>query len=327
MGANCETPVAVFLYNRPDTTARMIEAVAAVEPETLYVVADGPVDERDAERCAAARAAVEDRIDWDCDVRRTYRERNHGVASVHEGIDWVFEREREAIFVEDDCVPNESFFEFCEAMLERYRDDERIMSVNGTNRHETWKADRQDYHFVTYQGVWGWATWRRAWEHYDPEMREWADPEVRNRVRDVICDDEQVAYQFERFRKRYEGESVAWSKPWRFAITINNGLSVVPARNLVSNIGFDERGIHTTDPESDLAEIPRYELSAPYEGPDAVAPDRRYQRTYFERFERTSRREKALEYGTRRGKQLAARLLPPTITDALKRRLEGTHSR
>ncbi|ELY55681.1 hypothetical protein [Natronococcus jeotgali] len=223
MGAYCETPVAVFLYNRPDTTARMIEAVAAVEPETLYVVANGPVDERDAERCAAARAAVEDRIDWDCDVRRTYRERNHGVSSVHEGIDWVFEREQEAIFVEDDCVPNESFFEFCEAMLERYRDDERIMSVNGTNRLETWKTDRRDYHFVTYQGVWGWATWRRAWEHYDPEMREWADPGVRNRVRDVICDDEQVAYQFERFRKRYEGESVAWSKPWRFAITINNG--------------------------------------------------------------------------------------------------------
>ncbi|MEM4782538.1 MAG: hypothetical protein QXG03_13385, partial [Halalkalicoccus sp.] len=98
----------------------------------------------------------------------------------------MFDREDEAIIVEDDCVPNDSFFAFCEAMLDRYREDERVMSVNGTNRLETWKADRQDYHFVTYQGVWGWATWRRAWEAYDPAMAKWADPEVRKRMRDAL---------------------------------------------------------------------------------------------------------------------------------------------
>lgn len=320
--SRCETPVVLPMYNRPDTTIKAFEAIAAVEPETLYVIADGPTDERDAERCRATRAIVEEGVDWPCEVNRRYRERNHGVSSVAKGLDWVFEYEEAAIVVEDDCVPNESFFAFCEAMLERYREDERVMSINGTNRLETWKTERQDYHFVTYQGVWGWATWRRAWDQYDPEMKRWADPEVRNRVRDVICDDEQFAYQKERFAKRYRGESVAWSKPWRFAITINNGLSVIPAKNLVTNVGFDERAIHTTDPESDLAELPRYELSAPYEAPPAVVPDRRFERTYFERFERTDQWERAREEGIQRAKELAVRVLPESTKDSLKRRLD-----
>ena len=316
----CETPVVLAIYNRPDTTAQVVKRLAAVEPETVYVVADGPVDAEDAERCRAARAVVEEGIDWPCELHRRYRDRNHGVSSVAKGLDWVFSREREAIVLEDDCVPNDSFFAFCEAMLERYRDDERIMSVNGTNRLETWKDDRQDYHFVTYQGVWGWATWRRAWRTYDPEMHKWTDPEVRDRVRDVICDDEQFAYQYERFRKRYEGSSVAWSKPWRFAITVNNGLSVIPSKNLVSNVGFDERGIHTTDSDSDLAEIPRYDHSPWYEGPGHVMPDRQYERRYFERFERTTVREEATKRGVRRAKGVGARVLPEGVKDVLKRR-------
>ncbi|MEM4780537.1 MAG: hypothetical protein QXG03_03100, partial [Halalkalicoccus sp.] len=145
----------------------------------------------------------------------------------------------------------------------------------------------------------------------------------RNRVRDALADDEQFAYQKERFEKRFRGESIAWSKPWRFAITIDNGLSVIPAKNLVSNVGFDERAIHTTDPESDLADLPRYELAPPFEGPPTFVPDRRYQRAYFERFERTGRVEAIREAGVQRAKELAVFVLPEGLKDALKRRLEG----
>lgn len=314
------TPVVLPIHDRPEETARVAEAVAAVEPPTLYVVADGPEagDPDAAERCRAARQAVERAIDWNPEVHRRYRERNHGVESVAEGLDWVFEREPEAIVVEDDCVPNRDFFRFCEAMLERYRDDDRVMAVNGTNRLGTW-GGRGDYHFVTYQGVWGWATWREAWERYDPEMSGWPDPEVQGRIREAIGDDERFAYQRERFQRRYDGESVAWSKPWQYTMYLHGGLAVVPPKNLVSNVGFGEGAIHTTDPDSPLADLARYGLEFPLEEPPSIEPDRAYERECFERFRRTGRLEAAAERLERFGKEAAVSYLPEPALDRLKR--------
>ncbi|WP_198667841.1 hypothetical protein [Saliphagus sp. LR7] len=314
------TPVVLPIYDRPETTARVVKAIAAVEPPTFYIVADGPVgDDAAAERCGAARRAVEEGIDWEPEVHRRYRDHNHGVASVAEGLDWVFEREPEAIIVEDDCVPTREFFRFCETMLERYRGDERVMSINGTNRLGTWTEGGGDYHFVTYQGVWGWATWRKAWDRYDPEMGGWPDPRIRRRIREAIGDDERFAYQRDRFEKRYRGESVAWSKPWQYAMLVTGGLAAVPARNLVSNVGFGERAIHTTDPDSPLADLPRYDLEFPLEDPPVVEPDRAYERACFERFKKTGRLEAAREHLERRGKHAAVRYLPDPVVERVKR--------
>lgn len=320
-GWELSTPVVLPIYDRPGTTARVVKALAAVEPPRLYVVADGPDagDPAAAERCEAARRAVEEGIDWDPEVHRRYRDRNHGVQSVAEGLDWAFEHEPEAIIVEDDCVPNRDFFRFCEAMLERYRGDERVMAVNGTNRLETWTEGGGDYHFVTYQGVWGWATWRDAWERYDPEMTRWPDPEVQRRIRDAICDEERFSYQRRRFQKRYEGDSIAWSKPWQYTMLVSSGLAVVPARNLVSNVGFEEGAIHTTDPDSPLADLPRHDLEFPIEDPPAVAPDRAYERECFERFKKTGRLEAAAERLEHNGKEAAVRYLPAPVLERLKR--------
>lgn len=314
------TPVVLPIHDRPETTARVVDAIAAVEPPRLYVVADGPEagDDAAAERCGAARRAVEERIDWDPDLRRRYRERNHGVQSVAEGLDWVFDGEPEAIIVEDDCVPTPDFFRFCETMLERYRGDERVMAVNGTNRLGTWTRGSGDYHFVTYQGVWGWATWREAWARYDPEMGGWPDPRIRRRIREAIDDDERFAYQRERFQNRYEGDSVAWSKPWQYAMLVSGGLTAVPAYNLVSNVGFGEGAIHTTDPDSPLADLPRHDLEFPLEDPPAVTPDRRYKRECFERFKKTGRLEALRERLERRGKQAAVRHLPEPVVERLR---------
>lgn len=290
------TPVVFIIFNRPDTTERVFERINAVEPSELFIIADGPREDYpgDVNDCAAAREIVT-RIEWECDVHRLYREQNTGLPeAVYEGLDWVFEQVPEAIVLEDDTVPNRDFFRFCETMLERYHDDERVMSITGTNRLETWKDDRQDYHFVTYQGVWGWATWRRAWELYDPEMRSWPDPEVQKRIRDFICDDERFEYHRPRFQSCYEGRAPAWSKRWEFAHYLNSGLSVVPSRNLVSNVGFDERGLHTTDPDDPLADLPQQTLEFPLEKRTVVAPDREYERRCFEQFRRPSRTQRLL---------------------------------
>lgn len=314
-----ETPVVLLVFNRPELTRRMVDAVAEVEPRDLFVVAGGPRADhpRDEERCARTREVI-DGIDWDCTVTKRYYETNRGRADgVIDGLNWAFEQVPEAIVLEDDCIPTPDFFRFCERMLEEYRDDERVMAVNGTNRLETWRPDRQDYHFVTYQGVWGWATWRRAWQEYDREMRLWTDPEARERLRDVMCDEEAYQRQVEAFQKFYDGRSRMWTKPWRFAMAMNNALAVVPSKNLVANVGFDERARYTTDPDDPLADLPTYELDFPLEIREIVAPDREYRRECFERFRRPDLRYRLLA----RVPDPVADAVPSPVRRAVLRRL------
>ncbi len=290
------TPVALFAFNRPDTTRRVFDQIRAVEPPKLFVVADGPRDGHpsDENRCRDVREIVSE-VDWPCEVYTTFRDRNLGLPrSVYEGLDWVFGTVSEAIILEDDTLPNEDFFRFCETLLDRYRGDDRVMSINGTNRLHRWKADSQSHHFVTWQDVWGWASWSDAWAEYDPDIPEWSDPEVRARIRDHVADDERFAYHSDLFDSLSEGGVTGWSRAWRFAMFRNGGLSAVPSRNLVSNVGFDDRGHYATDPESPLANLPRHELSFPLDRRRSVVPDRAFERTLFDRYRRTSRLERML---------------------------------
>lgn len=290
------TPVVLLVFNRPDVTRRTFERIAAVEPERLLIVAGGPREDHpgDEALCRQTRAVIAD-IDWECDVDRLYYDTNQGRRDgVVKGLDWVFEQVPEAIILEDDCVAGPDFFRFCEDMLEEYRGDERVMLVNGTNRLGTWKADGQDYHFVTWQGVWGIGMWRSTWAEYDPAMARWNDPDALDRMRDVMCDEEIYERQVDAMQKVVDGRSDMWTKPLRFAMAVNNALAVVPSKNLVSNIGFGEHARFTTDPENPLADLPRYELKFPLDRRDVVAPDREYKRICFERYRRPGRAERIL---------------------------------
>ncbi|AEN06202.1 glycosyltransferase family 2 protein [Halolamina sp.] len=315
-GANL-TPVVLLAYNRPDTTARVVERILDADPPELFVVADGPRnDPADRRRCAATRETILD-AEWDCPVHTLFREENVGLPeAVYTGLDWVFEQVPEAIILEDDTVPSTDFFRYCGTLLDRYRETDRVMMINGTNRLGTWKADHQDYHFVTYQGVWGWATWRDAWDRYDPEMRAWEDTAVRDRIRETIDDDERFEYYEHRFQRSYDGASPAWSRMWRFALLANDGLAAVPSRNLVSNVGFDDRAVHTTDPDSPLADLPQGELRFPLDPPDALAPDREYERTGFEQFRRPS-------YATRLARRFTPRSVRTRVPTSIRNRLRS----
>ena len=166
------TPIVFLIFNRPDTTKRVFEAIRQAKPKKLLVVADGPRDDRqgEAEKCAAVRSII-DTVDWDCKVLTNYADVNLGCGlRVSSGLDWVFEQVEEAIILEDDCLPHPSFFPFCEEMLDLYRHDERIMHIAGTNSLEEWKSDVQSYHFSYTGGIWGWATWQRAWKYYHFKM-------------------------------------------------------------------------------------------------------------------------------------------------------------
>ena len=167
------TPVAFIIFNRPDTTALVFAEIAKARPPKLLVVGDGPRAHKagEAERVTATRAIIE-QIDWPCEVLTHFSETNLGCKKrVSSGINWVFEQVEEAIILEDDCLPDPSFFRFCQDMLARYRSDERILMISGTNlSHELIYED--DYYFSRYPHIWGWASWRRVWRYYDVEMKD-----------------------------------------------------------------------------------------------------------------------------------------------------------
>jgi len=268
------TPVALSVFNRPESTELVFRAIAQVRPTRLFVFADGPRSSDEGQLCARARAVAQN-VDWDCDVSYDLSEVNLGARHRYaSGVDWVFSQAGEAIVLDDDCVPDPTFFRFCDAMLERYRDDPRVMMVSGSNYLERWHDDRQSYHFSYFGGVWGWASWKRAWRFYDVTMAAWGDEEVRRQIRDLLADEEIYAFQAQRFDRLAAdpGDRHSWDLPWSLARLAQAGLTVVPAVNLVSNVGnVDGRGLPPTHPLANLRTAP---MSFPLRAPPAVAADR-----------------------------------------------------
>jgi hypothetical protein len=244
---NASPPVVLIIFNRPDTAKRVFEAIRAAKPKQLLVVADGPRAGRpgEAEKCAATRAII-DGVDWDCEVFRDFSETNLGCKDrVASGISWAFGIVDRAIILEDDCVPSGSFFPYCDELLGRYERDERVMMVSGAN-HLFGEAEVEDsYYFSRYAHAWGWATWRRAWNKFDLEMRLWL--EIRKRkLFDQYFPKKSERYYWEALlRYVYEGNIDTWDYQWVYSIWANSGLCIAPKRNLVKNIGFHAEATHT----------------------------------------------------------------------------------
>lgn len=289
-----DTPVVFLIFNRPDTTARVFAEIARARPRRLFVVADGPRPHvpSDAERCAAARAVVE-QVDWECQASTHYAETNLGCGRrVSSGIAWAFAQVEEAIILEDDCLPHPDFFPFCQQLLARYRDDERVMMVAGSNmlvRHDVGES----YLFSRYYNIWGWATWRRAWQHYDYAMAGWE--RLRNTRAVEYC--YPVRYVAQYVRKNFDllrrGEIDTWDIQWFYACMAQNSLAVLPRENLISNIG--SAGTHTDrihDPSLPLGELDTTALVHPRE----VLANAAYDERFFRQFIRESLPNRAQRY-------------------------------
>jgi len=278
------TPVVLCLFNRPETTRRVLEVIAAVRPRRLFVIADGPRPDRpdEARRCIEARRLIETMLP-DCELIRDYAAENLGCGRrIASGLTRVFEQTPEAIVLEDDCLPDPSFFAYCDALLERYRDDARVMMVSGSNDLIAWRAADRDYHYSRYGSVWGWASWRRAWRHYDFAMTTWHDPAGRARLAEVLGDEEQVRHRAGICDRTAAGAVDTWDYQWTWARLRHGGLTVVPARNLVSNLGFGRGATHTVARFALGANAPRYAVAPPLRPPTAVAADAEYDRRWFE---------------------------------------------
>lgn len=256
-GVPLTTPVAFLIFNRPDCTREVFRHIAAARPPRLLLVADGPRNSEEEKKCREARAIVTGGIDWDCDFLQNVSDVNLGCKGrVSSGLRWVFDQCPEAIILEDDCVPAASFFPFCQALLERYCDDDRIMVINGTN-FQPRRRTPFSYFFARYSMIWGWASWRRAFQHYDLSMQ--AFPSRLETILSQFTDPYEKEYWRKKFTATFEGHINTWDYQWLFACWLRGGLSIAPEANLVSNIGFRGDATHTMD-HSPFADWPIREM-------------------------------------------------------------------
>jgi hypothetical protein len=277
-----DTPVVLAIFNRPDFTEVVFQAIAQARPKRLFVLADGPRSPDEAELCARTRAVIQ-RVDWDCEVNTDFADVNLGCRRrFASGFDRVFSQVDEAIVLEDDCVPDPTFFRFCQVMLERYRDDTRVMMITGSNYLGSWKADSQSYHFSYFGSPWGWASWKRAWKFYDVTMKAWGDPSAKERIRNVFADEECFALQAGRFDAYANPtDRHSWDLPWSFARLMQSGLTVVPAVNLISNRGC--LGGNSLPPTHPIANLPTAPVSFPIRFQASVSVDRLYDLQHIRR--------------------------------------------
>jgi hypothetical protein len=276
MPATLNTPVAIFIFNRPETTRRLMAAVAKVQPSTLLVVADGPRKDHieDREQCRLAREATEC-VDWRCDRRIHFSPTNIGNARrVVTGLDWVFSQCSEAIILEDDCLPHPTFFPFCEHLLERFREDERIAMISGNN-FEPPGLSYYSYSFTRYIGIWGWATWARSWRHLDFELQQWRELRQTGWLEDVLGDRKAAAYWSYILDLAAAGRYPSWDYQWMFSCWVQNGFNIIPKRNLVSNIGYGKKATNTTRSEPLCDSLPTYEMQLPLRHPNLIVRNRK----------------------------------------------------
>lgn len=286
------TPVVFIIFNRVVDTQRIFAEIRKAKPQKLFVIADGPRVDRpsDIERCAITRDIIES-VDWDCEVFKNYSEINLGCGKrIASGLDWVFDRVEEAIIIEDDCMPDQSFFPFCQELLERYRDDGRVMSISGNNFQFGHQRTDYSYYFSKYSQTWGWATWGWVWKKYfDLHMSLW--PQVRDsrglfdifgHVKIDIKNEEtkpqvlggvdNTKYWYGIFEDTYAGEFNTWAYPFFFSCLVQHGVHILPSVNLVSNIGFGPEATHTTCVNC-FANVPIAAMNFPLKHPAVIIPD------------------------------------------------------
>jgi hypothetical protein len=269
------TPVLFIIFNRPDTAARVFESIRQAQPPKLFVLADGPRPEKpgEAEKCAEARKIIEG-VDWDCEVLTNYSDVNLGCRKrISGGISWVFEQVEEAIVLEDDCLPDPTFFPYCEELLERYRHDTRVMTIAGGNYVLGQRRSSDSYYFSRFAQSWGWATWRRAWQLYDVDMKLWNEVNDGGWLKDILQDDSAIKGWRRSFQLVHDMDDRmdAWDYQWIFTCCIQSGLTIVPNVNLISNIGFGQQATHTKNKADKFANQATAPMPFPMQHPKFVA--------------------------------------------------------
>ena len=297
-------PILFIFFNREDIALKAFEMIRSVRPTRLYLSQDGPRIDRGEEeqrKLIRIRKHIIERIDWECTVHQRFMNKNLGCAmGVKTAIDWIFETEKYGIILEDDCVVSKSFFPFMEDILVRYKDDQRIGMVAGTNPIEKYRG-RTSFHFSRFKSCWGWATWARAWKNMDMDMT-WRETDMMSVINNSGFNSRHNSKWHFQLKCIDRNHVSAWDWQWYFSLAAQNQLCVYPAVNLVSNIGNDIEATHTSF--GDISRE-RHELPLPLTAPSIVAPDYHF--------------DKMFDANENRLTTMLARITPHTLKGYIKR--------
>lgn len=267
------TPILFMIYKRPILTQMVFNEIRKIQPKKLFIAADGPKP-GEREQCLAARAVV-DQIDWKCDVSRVYQSTNLGGKwGGYSAINWFFSAVDEGIILEDDDIPNLSFFPYCEELLEKYREDKRIGTISGDNFQFGLNKTSDSYYFSKYLHGWGWATWKRVWEQFDITLKDW--PSVRNTdwIGELLDDPREIPFWTSTLDRMYEGDIGAWDYQLSHFLWRKRMLTILPSVNLVSNIGFGEDSTHCSG-NNIMANVKREQMVFPLVHPTVVTRNKK----------------------------------------------------
>lgn len=279
------TPVVLFFFLRVDSTMAVLSEIRKAKPEKIYLVGEGHRPERigEEQKVLALRTLVESSIDWDCQVFKNYVPEDIGAGKrISSGISWVFETENKAIFLEDDVIPSQSFFRYCQEMLTYYENDRRIMAISGNNPIPNYSFSG-DYTFSFTPLIWGWATWRRAWQNYDFNVKKWPEVKKNHSIEKLFPNRIFYQYRVMEFDNAYRGITYTWDYQFAFHALINSGLCVVPKMNMVKNVGMgpdatnNKSKVNTTMGEAN-------EIEFPIQFKNEVIRDFGYDEYYFKHF-------------------------------------------
>lgn len=287
-----ETPVTIIVFNRPHTTSKVFSRIAEAKPRKLFVVADGPRKDHpdDVERCAETRS-IFDQVDWDCEVSKRFLDVNIGCGKgPAEGISWVFEKVEQTIILEDDCVPDPTFFRFCDELLDYYRSDKRVMMIGGRSNLYDTRIRKNSYYFSKLPACWGWATWKRAWQFFDMKVHLWPLMKNSDLLTDIMLNPEEVEYWAKLLDQAYTdaGEGDYWDFQWAFTCWVNHGLTILPTTNLITNIGFGEDATHTTSWNDKRSRVRATEMPFPLKHPPCMVRDRAADQSRYQYYAQSS---------------------------------------
>lgn len=257
-------PVLFLVYKRIDLVKQVFESIKAYKPERLYIGADGPKNEIDQQRCLVVRDYIISQIDWDCSVQTLFRSENLGSSlAVSSAITWFFEHEEEGIILEDDCCPSQSFFTYCEQMLDFYRDSPEVMQISGCNGYGNLPL-KDPYFFSKFPICWGWATWRRAWQKFDLSMNHLDASNYKEFFWNHFSQDyNQYVYWLTIYENVIQCKYDCWDYQWWFSIWKNNGITINTKENFIKNIGFSLDALHTKNINSPLGNLQTWENFEP----------------------------------------------------------------
>lgn len=264
-------PILFIVFKRLNTTQKVFSQVQKIQPKQLFIAADGPRETipDEAEKCKAVRKWILDNIDWDCDIKTRFLDKNVGCKyGPYSAIKWFFSSVDYGIILEDDCYPDLSFFPYCEDLLKKYKDNPRIRMISGRNNVTKYQANKQSYYFTTGAGIWGWATWKREIESFDVDRSFPDETVLYNQLLKFTRDENESQLLVKQAHLALDNDYTAWDFQWGINGKLNEQLAVTPAVNLIKNIGFDVDGTHIAEKRDDFAKLKT--MSFPLKHPNKI---------------------------------------------------------